>query len=209
MTAFIAKGLVILWRRRRTQNVPRLIQISGINADPDGPTHYLRAKGKAEKIVREEMPEWVIFPSVLFGDGCEFIPFVKRVAPPYLTPLPGGGETLFQPLGVTDLAAMIGDAILEAGHSGQTYEVGGPACYSLAEIASLIHEADGRPTHVIPIPMALAGFGMWIGALLPEFPFGPDQYKSLKLDLVTTENEATVFTPIVELSEFEAYLGVA
>lgn len=193
----------------RAQNVPRLIQLSGTHADPEGPTHYLRAKGKAEEIVREEMPEWVIFrPTVLFGDGCEFIPFIKRVALPYLTPLPGGGESLFQPLGVTDLAEMIGDTILEDGHAGNAYEVGGPACYSLAEIASLVHDADGRPTHVLPIPMALAGIGMRVGALLPGFPFGPDQYQSLKLDLVTTENEATVFTPLEELAEFEAYLGL-
>lgn len=193
----------------RHQDVSRLIQMSGIHADPDGPTHYLRAKGRAEAIVREEMPEWVIFrPTVLFGDGCEFIPFMKRVAPPYLTPLPGGGQSLFQPLGVTDLANMISDAILDDSHSGEIYEVGGPTCYSLAETATLIHKADGRPTHVLPIPMKLAGIGMHVSAFLPGFPFGPDQYESLKLDLVTTENAASEFIPIDELATFEAYLGL-
>ena len=193
----------------RHQDVSRMIQLSGINADPDGPTHYLRAKGNAEEIVREEMPDWVIFrPTVLFGDGCEFIPFMKRVAPPYLTPLPGGGQSLFQPLGVSDLADMISDAILDDDHSEQTYEVGGPTCYSLAETARLIHKADGRPTHILPIPMKIAGVGMHVGAFLPGFPFGPDQYESLKLDLVTDDNAASEFIPIDELATFEAYLGL-
>ncbi len=192
----------------RSNNVPRLIQISAIHADPEGRTHYLRAKGKAEEVVREEMISWVVFrPTVLFGDGCEFIPFIKRVALPYLTPLPGGGKSMFQPLWVTDFATMIGDAILEDDHSGKTYEVGGPTCYTLAEIASLIHESNGRSSNVIPIPMALAGIGMQAGAVVPGFPFGPDQYRSLKLDLVTTDNDAEGFIPLEDLTTFKNYLG--
>lgn len=191
------------------QGVDQMVQMSGIHADPNGPTHYLRAKGKAELIVRDEIPEWIIFrPTVLFGEGSEFEPFVRRVALPYLTPLPGGGKGLFQPLWVNDIAEMIVEAIVDDEHTENTYEVGGPDRYSLAEIAALIHEAHGRSTNILPIPMPIAGLGMSLGAFIPGFPFGPDQYRGLQIDLITEENDVSVFTDPSRLTSFESYLSL-
>lgn len=95
-----------------THGVDRLVQMSGIGADPDAKTAYLRAKGQAETVVKNASPDWVVFrPSVLFEDGCEIVSFTKTVAPPYLTPLPGGGKTRFQLLWLGDLAPMVADAV--------------------------------------------------------------------------------------------------
>lgn len=92
--------------------VRKLVQLSALGADPDGDTAYIRAKGQAEDVVKNSTLDWVIFrPSVVFGDGGEFIPFTKKLAPPYLTPLPGGGKTRFQPLWVGDLVPMLADAV--------------------------------------------------------------------------------------------------
>ena len=43
----------------------RLLHMSALNADPGGPSEYLRSKGEAERIVRESGLAWTIFrPSV-------------------------------------------------------------------------------------------------------------------------------------------------
>ncbi|HKJ58852.1 MAG TPA: complex I NDUFA9 subunit family protein [Halobacteriales archaeon] len=191
--------------------VERFVQISGIHADPDGPTPYLRAKGRAEEIVRESDVDHVIFrPTTVFGDGDEIVPFVKTVAPPYLTPLPGGGKTRFQLIWVDDLTPMLADAIEDEKQAGETYEIGGSDVLTLAQIAEMVHRADGRSSTTIPIPMALAGIGMTVGQYVPFFPFGPAQYRSLQMDLVTSDNDLDAFgVDPADLRTFADYLGVS
>lgn len=173
-------------RAAEAHGVGRLLQMSALGADPEGDTAYIRSKGLAEAIVRESAPEWTIFrPSVVFGDGGEFIPYTKRLAPPYLTPLPGGGTTRFQPVWVGDLVPMLADAVAgvapddgpepeldddltpavrpaddDTPHAGATYEVGGPEVLTLAEVARLAHGADGKPVDVVSVPMPLAKVGL-------------------------------------------------
>jgi NADH dehydrogenase len=99
-------------RAAEAHDVDRLLQMSALGADPDADTAYLQSKGLAESFVRESTLEWTIVrPSVVFGEGEEFIPYTKLLAPPYFTPLPGGGNTRFQPIWVGDLVPMLADAI--------------------------------------------------------------------------------------------------
>ena len=178
-------------RAAEEYGVGRLLQMSALGADPEGNTAYIRSKGQAETIVRESDLDWVTFrPSVVFGDGGEFVPYTKRLAPPYLTPLPGGGRTQFQPVWVGDLVPMLADAVEgtapdEEGpdaeldeeltpavrpaddeddgdpHVGRTYNVGGPDVVTLAEVAELAHAADGKPVEVVSVPMPLAKVGLY------------------------------------------------
>jgi NADH dehydrogenase len=169
--------------------VERIVQMSALGADPDGTTAYIRAKGEAEDIVRASGLEWVIFrPSVVFGEGGEFVSFTKKLTPPGIAPLPGGGKTKFQPIWVGDLVPLLADAVADDAHVGETYEIGGPEQLTLGKIARMV-----RKTTVIPVPMALAGIGMSIAGAVPGVPFGPDQYRSLQFDNTTTDNDVTAF----------------
>jgi NADH dehydrogenase len=99
-------------RAAEAHGVEKLVQMSALGADPDANTAYIKSKGLAEGIVTDSSLDWVIFrPSVVFGDGGEFIPYTKQLATPYLTPLPGGGKTRFQPIWVGDFVPMIADAV--------------------------------------------------------------------------------------------------
>jgi NADH dehydrogenase len=197
-------------RAAEEHGVDRFVQQSALQADPDGPTAYIRAKGRAEEIVRNSDLEWTIFrPSVIFGDGGEFVPFTKKLAPPYLAPLPGGGKTRFQPIWIGDFAPMVADAVEDDEHLGEVYEIGGPAAFTLAEIARLAHRADGRPTTVLPIPMALAGVGLTVAGAIPGVPMGADQYRSLTFDNTTADNDIDAFgVTESDLRSLEDYLGV-
>jgi NADH dehydrogenase len=174
--------------------VSRLVQMSALGADPQGETAYIRAKGQAEDAVKNSSLDWVIFrPSVVFGEGGEFVSFTKKLAPPYVTPLPGGGKTRFQPIWVEDLVPMLADACEGDQHVGQTYEIGGPEKLTLAEVAEVIHGAEGRSVTVVPVPMALAGVGLSVAGKVPGFPMGADQYRSLKFDNTTADNDIGAF----------------
>ena len=94
-------------RAAEEHGVEKYIQMSALGADPNADTAYIRSKGQADRVVKESALDWTIFqPSVIFGDGGEFVGFTKRVAPPYFTPLPGGGKSKFQPLWVGDVVKM-------------------------------------------------------------------------------------------------------
>jgi len=174
--------------------VEKIVQMSALGADPNGPTAYIRAKGEAEEIVKSSSLRYVIFrPSVIFGEGGEFVPFTKKLAPPYLTPLPGGGKTRFQPIWIGDLTPMLADAIEDDTYDGGIYEIGGPEKRTLAEIARLVHGSEGRPTTVVPVPMALAKVGLTVLGSLPGAPMGADQYRSLQFDNTTAHNDVEAF----------------
>ncbi|KTG09136.1 NADH dehydrogenase [Haloprofundus marisrubri] len=189
--------------------VPKLVQMSALGADPNGPTAYIQSKGQAEEVVQNSDLDWVIFrPSVIFGDGGEFVPFTKKLAPPFVTPLPGGGKTGFQPIWVGDIAPMLADSVEDDDHVGQVYEIGGPEKLTLAEVAKKAHGAEGRSVNVVPVPMGLAGVGLGIGGKIPGFPMGADQYRSLKFDNTTNDNDIGAFDrDESDLKTLETYLA--
>ncbi len=196
-------------RAAEEHDVGKVVQMSALGADPTGPTEYIRAKGRAEKLVRESDCRWTIFrPSVVFGEGSEFLSFTKKLTPPYLAPLPGGGRTRFQPIWVGDLAPMLAAGIEES-RDGDTYELGGPEVLTLAEVAKLVRRAEGQSVTVLPIPMELAGVGLKIGGAIPGFPMGGDQYRSLEFDNTVMDNDVASFgVQPEELTTPEEYLHV-
>jgi len=203
-------GTENLVRAAEEHGVDRFVQMSALGADPDGPTAYIRAKGQAETHVRESELDWVILrPSVVFGEGGEFVSFTKKLAPPFVAPLPGGGKTRFQPIWVGDLVPMLADAVEDDSHVGETYELGGPETVTLADVAKLAHGADGRSVSVVPVPMGLAGVGLSIAGSIPGFPMGADQYRSLKFDNTTADNAVDAFGRSEgDLTSLRSYLGV-
>ena len=194
-----------------THGVSRLVQLSALGADPDGETAYVRAKGRAEAVVRDPALAWTIVrPSVVFGDGGEFVSFTKTLTTPYLTGLPGGGATRFQPIWVGDLTPLLADAVEDDAHAGETYELGGPEVLTLADVTKRVYRAEGRPTAVLPIPMALAKLGLTVGERVPGFPMGADQYRSLRFDNTTDDNDVRAFGVDPEtLRSLDDYLSTA
>jgi NADH dehydrogenase len=152
----------------------------------------------------------VIFrPSVVFGEGGEFVSFTEQLTPPFLAPLPGGGRTRFQPIWVADLASMLAGAIEDEEYDGEAYEIGGPEVLTLADVARMIQRAKGKSVSIVPVPMSLAETGMSIADPIPMVPFGSDQARSLQMDNTVSENDVDAFD--VEESELKTlgeYLDV-
>ncbi|MGM0590803.1 MAG: complex I NDUFA9 subunit family protein [Halobacteriota archaeon] len=190
--------------------VGRFVQLSALGADPEGETAYIRAKGRAEQVVRDSSLDWVLVrPSVVFGEGGEFLSFTKTLTTPYVTGLPGGGKTRFQPVWAGDLVPMLADAIEDDAHVGQTYEIGGPVVLTLADVARLAYRAEGKSLTILPVPMVLAGFGLTVLGAVPGFPMGPDQYRSLTFDNTVAKNDVRAFgRDPGTLRTLSTYLGV-
>ena len=197
-------------RAAEAHGVDRFLQLSGIHADPDADTAYLRAKGRAEAVVRDSALDWTIVrPTIIFGDGDEFADFVTLLTTPVVTGLPGGGTVRYQPIYVGDAAPILADAATKAQHVGETYEVGGPEELTLAEVTRLIYRSRGSKTRVLPIPTALAKVGLRALNPVPFFPLGTDQAKSMDVDLVVGHNDVDAFgVDEADMTTYAGYLGV-
>jgi NADH dehydrogenase len=172
----------------RSAGVERVLQMSALKASTDGPSHYLRSKGEAERIVRTESAglDWTIFqPSVIFGPGDSFL---NRFADllgkmPLIFPL-ARPDARFQPVHVDDVT----EAMLRCLHGGaasrRTYELGGPERYSLREIVEFVARVTGRRHWVIGLPDVFARMQAAAMDFVPGRPFSTDNYRSLGVDNV-------------------------
>lgn len=197
-------------RAAEEHGVERFVQVSALGADPNGTTHFIRAKGKADDVVRASGLEWVIVqPSVVFGEGGEFVSFTRKLTTPYVTGLPGGGSTPFHPIYVEDFVRILADAAEKDEHVGKTYETGGPEVLTLAEVAKLAYAARGKSLTVLPVPMFMARVGLTVAGAIPGFPMGPDQYRGLQFENTTDDNDVEAFgIDESELTTLADYLGV-
>jgi uncharacterized protein YbjT (DUF2867 family) len=175
----------------RSAGVGRLLQMSSLRADEHAPSHYLRTKGQAERCLREDSGTvaWTVFqPSVVFGPGDGFMnrfAGLLRLFP--VMPLARAGAR-FAPVYVGDVVEALVRTLDEPASRGQTYQLCGPEVVTLADVvryvAGLLHLR--RP--VVGLPDALG----WLQAAAMEFipgkPLSRDNFHSLQLDSVCTEN---------------------
>lgn len=203
-------GTETLVRAAEDHDIDRFLQMSALGADPNGRTEYIRAKGKAEDVVRESALSWTIVrPSVVFGEGGEFVAFTRQLTTPYLTALPGGGDTRFQPIWVGDLVPMLADTLEDDAHIGETYELAGPQVVTLADMTELTYETEGKSVTILPIPLSLAKLGLSAAEAVPFIPFGADQARSLEVDNTVADNDVTAFGRTVDdLRTLRSYLDI-
>ena len=183
----LARKLVLACRRQR---VPRLFQMSALNADPDrGTSHYLRSKGRAERIVRDECGadlQWTIFrPSVIFGPRDDFINRFSRLLRviPFMFPL-ARPMARFQPVWVEDVVAAIMHSLADEATAGECYELGGPEVFTLREIVTMTRDRLGVRRLIVGLPDFASRLQAAICDFVPGKPFSTDNYRSLLVDSV-------------------------
>jgi len=177
----------------RSAGSARLLQVSALKAAPDAPSYYLSSKGEAERLIRDSggtALDWTIFqPSVMFGPGDSFLNrFARLLATiPWVLPL-AKPNARFQPVFVDDVVEALRRCLHGGSCSRQTYELGGPHTYSLREIVNMVAKLTGRRRWIMRLPDPVA----WLQALAMNFvpgrPFSSDNYRSLTVDSVCTQD---------------------
>jgi NADH dehydrogenase len=172
--------------------VQRLVHVSALGADPQGPSMYQRSKARGETVLHNAGLQLTILrPSVIFGAEDKFLNLfadLQSVAP--FMPLAGSG-TRFQPVWVADVARAVAVCLQKPDTIGQTYEVCGPDVLTLGELVKLagqwagVNQGKGRP--VIGLPMWVG----WLQAAAMELAPGEplmsrDNLASMKVDNVAT-----------------------
>jgi len=165
-------------------SVERLLHMSALGASVQGSSMYLRSKAAGENKVRALMPSATIFqPSVVFGPQDEFLNLfasLQRFFP--VMPL-GSADARFQPIYVGDVAQAFVNALENPATFGKTYQLGGPAVYSLRQLVTLAGEWSGHPRPVIALPPLLARLQAFALEWVPGGPLmSRDNLDSMKQD---------------------------
>ncbi len=161
-------GTVALIAAAKQAGVLQFIYISGAAADENSTHPGFRAKGRAERAIRESGLTYTIFrPSLVYGSEDKVVNGLARAlrfAPVF--GIPGTGRQLVQPVLVDDLAACVALAIAGRGRD-QTYEIGGPDLMTFDEMMRIIMDASGHRRPLFHIP---EGIMRAVGGLMEKLP---------------------------------------
>lgn len=181
-----ADGAGRVARLAAEEGVETLVHLSAIGADKDADTLYLKSKGAGEEAVLHHFPNATILrPSVIFGTEDQF--FNRFASMTRFTPvLPiAGGNTLFQPVFVDDVAAAAEKAATGTAAPG-VYELGGHDEMTLHEMMQMMLTIIQRRRFIFNMPFALAKFFAWwfdlwqtVSGGLIRAPLTVDQVKTL------------------------------
>ena len=169
----------------RTSGVPRLLHMSALNADPEGPSRYLRSKGAAEALVAASGLEWTIFrPSVIFGREESFLNMfakLERLLPVIALACP---HARFQPVYVGDVAHAFVQAIDDDRTHAQRYALCGPEVYPLRDLVAYVGKLTGHERPILPLGPGLSQLQARVLELLPGPLMSRDNLASMKKDNV-------------------------
>ncbi|NOT87086.1 MAG: complex I NDUFA9 subunit family protein [Lysobacter sp.] len=168
--------------------VRRLLQMSALHAGA-GDSHYLKARGAAEALVRASALDWTLFrPSVIAGPGdglfCRFAQLLR-----FSPGLPiGRADARFQPVWVGDVVAAFALALDDKATVGASYDLVGPEVMTLAQIVHLTARTKGWTRFVVPLPEVFGRMQAEIGEHLPGKPISRDNWRSLQRDSTSDDN---------------------
>jgi uncharacterized protein YbjT (DUF2867 family) len=185
-----------------------VVLISGIGADPDSDSRFVRARALGEARIREAFPEAVLVrPSVMFGPDDAFLGTLAAVTRLPVVPLFGRGETRLQPAFVDDVARGVHQVLDGAGAGQQVFEFGGAEVHSYREIVEMVLRHFGRRRLLLPVPFA--GWRAIAAAMkpLPSPPLTRDQVLLMEKDNVVRDGAGTLADLGVAPKALEEMLG--
>ncbi len=173
----------------RAAGVRRLVHISALGADVDGPSEYQRSKAAGEAAIRSTGADldWIILrPSVIFGRGDHFLNLFASLAATFpVLPL-AGANARFQPVYVEDVAEVVWRCLITPEAAGQTFELAGPTVYTLRQLVEYVSALAGKPRPIIPLPESLAMLQAGLMELAPQPLMSRDNVRSMRVDNVAT-----------------------
>ena len=173
--------------------VKKLVHVSALGVKEGHPSQYMQSKLQGEKNIQDTFEQSVILrPSVIFGPEDKFFNTFATLAQfsPVL-PLIGGGNTVFEPIYVGDVAEAIVKSLEFNNSKPIIYELGGEN-YSFKELMQILLSKIGKKRFLMPIPFGMAKFQSYFLQMLPTPLLTPDQVTMLRYDNVVSGEYKTL-----------------
>ena len=188
-SAVQAEGARTVAQSAADEGVQKFVQLSAIGASSESEAAYAQSKAAGEAAVLEAIPQAVILrPSIVIGPEDDFFNrFAKMAALAPALPLVGGGETLYQPVAVQDVAQATCEALENPDCGGKIYELGGPDIFSFKNLMEIMLRHTGQKRILVPLPFFAAQLISRFTQFLPNPPLTPDQVIMLRSDNIADD----------------------
>ena len=167
--------------------VKRVVHMSALKADPNGPSNYLRTKGEAEAALKQiaHGPALTVFrASVIFGREDKFLNLFAKLLKYLPVIFLASPQARFQPIFVEDVARAIVLSLDKLETVGKSYELCGPKPYTLRELVQYVGQLTGHARRIIGLSARLSYLQAWAMEFLPVKLMTRDNYYSMTIDNV-------------------------
>ncbi|MEE9356887.1 complex I NDUFA9 subunit family protein [Candidatus Vondammii sp. HM_W22] len=174
--------------------INRLLHMSALNAsESNGPSQYLKTKGKAENrthtLGQPQIRVTSFRPSVIFGHDDSFFnrfaSLLQSIPGPFPLACPAAR---FAPVYVGDVVQAFALSLDDKVTWGKHYELCGPRTFSLRELVQYTADTLELNKRVIGLSDGFSRLQARALGLFPGKPFSYDNYLSLQVDSVCSNN---------------------
>jgi len=169
------------------QGLHQLVHVSGLGADHQSSSHYIRARGRGDMIVRATAPcPTILRPGPLFDSQGGLLDTVLRLVwrlP--VIPLFGSGAVRLQPVHVDDVARTVA-VVLEKSAPGTPVEIGGPQVFSYRDLLRTVASTLVLRRTFVPIPYMAWHFVAGAMTWMTNPPLTPAQVDLMERDCVVS-----------------------
>ncbi|MGH2866302.1 MAG: NAD(P)H-binding protein [Solirubrobacteraceae bacterium] len=140
--------------------VKRFIFFSTLGASTRSRARLMRAKAIAERAVLDSSLEHTVFaPSIVYSPSDPYLTLLARMSWLPVLPIPGNGETGFQPIWAEDVAdcvmAALPGGVADGDSVGARYELAGPETMTQREIVQIALDSFRRRRRIVGVPIGL------------------------------------------------------
>ena len=168
----------------RRHGVARLVHLSGLGADANARSAYVRCRGEGEAAVRAAFDQATVFrPSVMFAADDAFLnTLLSLVQGLPVIPLFGRGDTRLQPVFSGDVAEAAVRVLTREAPPAALYGLGGPQIYSYRQLLERLMDFTRRRPLLFPLPFPLWDALALAAGVLPRPPLTEGQVALMKND---------------------------
>lgn len=165
--------------------IKRLVAMSGLGTKPATTGTYMATRWGLEEAIRGSgIPYALLQPSVMFGDGAEFVAALARLARRSpVVPVITSKHDKFQPIWIEDVMTCVERCLTDDSMLNQAHVIGGSEYATFKDVLQTICRAMGKRRLLAPLPLPLARIQARLFQFLPKPPLTP-----ATLELFTFEN---------------------
>ena len=161
---------------KKSSSIKKFIFFSGLGTEKRSTIRNVIIAKTEELIIQELKNSIIIRPSVILGNGDQFLsnllPIFKMS---FFIPLFGDGSKKFQPVLIDDIVEFLSKMIEETDFKEKLFELGGPDIFTYKEFYSKIAEKMNKKKVFVPVPMQIVKPIIGIGEKTPFSPINLEQ----------------------------------
>ena len=175
---------------KQSSTIKKFIFFSGLGTEKRS-TLRNEIISKTEELITKELKNSIIIrPSVILGNGDQFLsnllPIFKMS---FFIPLFGDGSKKFQPVLIEDIVDFVSNLIELLNIDERLFELGGPDVFTYREFYTLISELMNKKRVLVPVPMPIIKPIVGIGEKTPFFPLNLEQLSLFDSDNILNNDK--------------------